>query len=42
MPFDFGDVVLALFPFTSHTASKRRPAAVISNRVYTLPDRTSL
>jgi mRNA interferase MazF len=34
MPFDFGDVVLVPFPFTSQTVSKKRPAVVISNRAY--------
>ena len=34
MPFDFGDVVLVPFPFTSHAASKKRPAVVVSNRSY--------
>jgi len=34
MPFDFGDIVLVAFPFTSQTASKRRPAVVVSNRSY--------
>lgn len=34
MPFDIGDVVLVPFPFTSHTAFKRRPAVVVSNRAY--------
>ncbi len=34
MPFDFGDVVLVPFPFTDQTAAKKRPAAVVSNRVY--------
>ena len=34
MPFDFGDVVLVPFPFTSQTASKKRPAAVVSARAY--------
>jgi mRNA interferase MazF len=40
MPFDFGDIVLVAFPFTSQTASKRRPAVVVSNRSYneTKPD----
>jgi len=32
MPFDFGTVVLV--PFTSQTASKNRPAVVVSNRAY--------
>ena len=36
MPFDFGDVVLVPFPFTNQTASKQRPAVVVSNRVYGL------
>ena len=34
MPFDFGDIVLVSFPFTSQASSKKRPAAVISNRIY--------
>jgi mRNA interferase MazF len=34
MPFEFGDVVLVPFPFTSQTASKRRPAVVVSGRAY--------
>jgi mRNA interferase MazF len=34
MPFDFGDVVLVRFPFTSQSASKQRPAVVVSNRAY--------
>jgi mRNA interferase MazF len=34
MPFEFGDVVLVPFPFTSHIASKKRPAVVVSNRTY--------
>jgi mRNA interferase MazF len=40
MPFEFGDVVLVPFPFTSQRASKKRPAVVISNRAYgtTRPD----
>ena len=40
MPFEFGDIVLVPFPFTSHTASKRRPAVVVSNSAYnnTRPD----
>ena len=40
MPFEFGDVVLVPFPFTSQAASKKRPAVVVSNRAYnaTRPD----
>jgi mRNA interferase MazF len=34
MPFEFGDVVLVRFPFTSQTASKQRPAVVVSNQIY--------
>lgn len=34
MPFEFGDVVLVRFPFTSQTAFKQRPAVVVSNRAY--------
>jgi mRNA interferase MazF len=34
MLFEFGDVVLVPFPFTSHAASKKRPAVVVSNRNY--------
>jgi mRNA interferase MazF len=34
MPFEFGDVVLVPFPFTSQRASKKRPAVVVSNRAY--------
>jgi mRNA interferase MazF len=36
MPYEFGDVVLVPFPFTSQTASKKRPAAVVSIRAYNL------
>lgn len=34
MPFDFGDIVLVPFPFTSQVASKKRPAVIVSNRAY--------
>ena len=36
MPFDYGDVVLVPFPFTSQRASKKRPAVVVSNRAYNI------
>src|SRR5205823_14006175 len=32
--FEFGDVVLVPFPFTDQTASKKRPAVVISSATY--------
>jgi mRNA interferase MazF len=34
MPFEFGDVVLVPFPFTNQSATKKRPAVVVSNRGY--------
>ena len=34
MAYDFGDVVLVQFPFTSQKAYKKRPAVVVSNRAY--------
>jgi mRNA interferase MazF len=34
MPYDFGAIVLVPFPFTDQSASKRRPAVVVSNRAY--------
>lgn len=36
MPFEFGNVVLVPFPFTNQTASKQRPAVVVSSRAYGL------
>jgi hypothetical protein len=36
MPYEFGEVVLVRFPFTSQTASKQRPAVVISNKAYSI------
>jgi len=32
--FDFADVVLVPFPFTDQTATKKRPAAVVSSEAY--------
>jgi mRNA interferase MazF len=34
MIFEFGQVVLVPFPFTDQTASKQRPAVVVSSRAY--------
>jgi mRNA interferase MazF len=34
MPFEFGDVVPVPFPFTDRSASKKRPAVVVSKRTY--------
>jgi mRNA interferase MazF len=34
--YKFGDVVLAPFPFTDQTTSKKRPAVVISSELYHL------
>jgi len=36
MPYEFGEVVLVRFPFTSQTAFKQRPAVVISNNAYNI------
>lgn len=32
--FEFGDIVLVPFPFTNQTASKKRPAVVVSNPAF--------
>ncbi len=32
--YEFGDVVLAPFPFTDQTTSKKRPAVVVSSAAY--------
>jgi mRNA interferase MazF len=32
--FEFGDVVLVAFPFTDQSASKKRPAVVVSSDAY--------
>jgi mRNA interferase MazF len=34
MPFNFGDVVLAPFPFTNQANFKKRPAVVVSSQAY--------
>jgi len=36
MSFEFGDVVLVPFPFTDQSASKRRPAVIVSSSDYQL------
>ncbi len=36
MPCEFGNIVLLPFPFTDQTASKRRPAVVVSSHAYNL------
>jgi mRNA-degrading endonuclease toxin of MazEF toxin-antitoxin module len=36
MPYEPGGIVLVPFPFTDQTASKRRPAVVVSSRAYNL------
>lgn len=35
-PFEFGQVILVPFPFTDQSASKRRPAVVVSSRAYAI------
>ena len=32
--YSFGDIVLVPFPFTDQSATKRRPAVIISSRLY--------
>jgi mRNA interferase MazF len=34
MTFEFGDVILARYPFTNQVGFKQRPAVVVSNRQY--------
>ena len=34
MPYRFGDVIVVPFPFTDQTATKKRPAVVISSDAY--------
>ena len=32
--YEFGDIILVSFPFTDQTASKKRPAVVVSSKAY--------
>ena len=32
--FEFGDIILVPFPFTDQSATKKRPAVVISSETY--------
>ncbi len=32
--YNFGDIILVLFPFTDQTTSKKRPAVVVSSDAY--------
>ncbi len=34
MQYEFGTIVLVPFPFTDQSASKRRPAVIVSNHAY--------
>jgi mRNA interferase MazF len=34
MPYHFGDVIVVPFPFTDQTATKKRPAVVVSSEAY--------
>lgn len=36
MSFEFGDVILVPFPFTSQIAVKKRPAVVVSGQAYNM------
>jgi mRNA interferase MazF len=34
MPYHFGDIIVVPFPFTDQTATKKRPAVVVSSEAY--------
>jgi mRNA interferase MazF len=34
MPYRFGDVIVVPFPFTDQSATKKRPAVVVSSEAY--------